>query len=403
MAVGERTQLTQGSQGLMIDDTSARALVARFGTPLYVYSAARMRENYKRLHDALQQADSRIRIAYSLKANPNPALVRIFAEAGAQADAASILELEISCDAGMHERIFTGVYAPKEEIERAASLADAISLDDISRLRHVPKDYRGILCFRVNPGSGSGSHPGIVTGGKTKFGIPRDAILPAYQAAKDAGFRRFGLHMMAGSGERQAELFIERVQTVLDIANEIQEGVGVTFELIDAGGGFGIPYHPDDESLNLSAMANGIADLLAVHPAVPEKLLFEPGRYLIGDAGILLTQVTAMKEHPRRYVGVDAGMHTLLRPALYGAHHEIIPVAADTSAELASATVVGPICETTDVLGEDCMLPELSEGDLLAILDTGAYGAVMGSRYGSRHLPKEVLVDGERNNEITIQ
>ena len=401
MAFGTRTHLRDRNGVLVIGGKRATVLAQRFETPLYVYVASRMRDNLMRLTQHLEAADPRMRVAYSLKANANPAVVRVFAQAGAAADAASIEELHIAKRAGMRKRIFTGVFSPKDEIRQAAKLSSHLSLDDASRLKHLPTTFTGTLCFRVNPGSGSGSHPGVVTGGKTKFGIPRAGIVDAYRQARQAGFSQFGLHMMVGSGERDWKLFVERVRIACDITGEIERKTGITISFIDIGGGLGIPYRKSEKPLDLERMAKGIAAVLRSHRHAPAELLFEPGRYLIGDAGVLLTSVTAVKEKPRRYVGVDAGMHTLIRPALYGAYHEVLAATKLRAKKRIRQTIVGPICETTDVLAEHRQLPELSEGDLVAILDTGAYGAAMSSGYGTRGFPKEILIDGARVKEIT--
>ncbi len=399
--IGNRSQLVSKSGKLWIDGHRAEALAKRFGTPLYVYSARRIKENYQRLTKVLTAADSRMRVAYSLKANAAPAVASLLAKEGASADCASINELLVAKRAGMKERIYTGVFAPRAELRKAATLAGVISLNDISRLKHIQKTYRGILCFRVNPGLGTGSHPGIITSGKTKFGIPKGSIVAAYAAAQAKGIKRFGLHTMMGSGERDWRLFVSRVRIALDIAAKVETSLGISIELIDIGGGLGIPYRPNDRPLDVKKMALGIGKLLKTHPAAPDVLVFEPGRYLVGDAGVLLSRVTAVKTDPKRYVGVDAGMHTLLRPALYDAYHEILAAEKLNVRSHVLSTVVGPICETTDVLGDKRKLPELSEGDLVAILDVGAYGAAMSSGYGSRGLPGQIIVDGRHVKSIT--
>lgn len=400
MAIAHRSHLANRRGKLIIDDVSVSSLVQRFPTPLYVYSARRIRKNYLHLRNTLRQEDRRIVVAYSLKANANPALVQVLADAGAGADCASIAELRIAKRAGMRHRVYTGVYAPQKEIEQACSLAEMISLDDISRLQHVPAGYRGIVAFRVNPGSGSGSHPGIITGGKTKFGIPTKSLLSAYQVAQKKGVTRFGLHMMIGSGELDWRLFVSRVRIAFDIAQKINGALGITIELIDIGGGLGIPYHPTQKPLDVVRMAKGVGALMQGHAAAPDTLLFEPGRAIVGDAGILLATVTAVKTDPMRYVGIDAGMHTLLRPALYGAYHHVLAAEKLNVRHHVRSTIVGPICETTDVIALNRLLPALAEGDVIAILDTGAYGTAMSSRYGNRGSPVEVLVKGRTVKKI---
>ena len=399
--IGNRPHLTYRRNLLSIEGVSADALAKRFGTPLYVYSTSRVQENATRLLRTLQRADKRIGVAYSFKANANPALLPIIRKAGLEADCASVVELAAAARAGFHELVYTGVFASGEEILRAARNADIMVLDDESRLLHVPKSFKGVLSFRVNPGTGNGHHPGVVTGGDTKFGIPRRNIVSAYRAAVATGRKRFGLHMMIGSGVLEWREFIDRTKLALDIAREVQLVTGITMEVVDIGGGLGIPYRPEETPLDVNRMAKGIAGVLKRHGAAPPRLLLEPGRAVVADAGLILSRVTAVKPHPRRFVGVDAGMHTLIRPALYNAYHEVIPVLQNRARGFLRQTIVGPICETTDVLAEKRLLPELREGDLVAILDAGAYGAVMASRYGNRGLPKEVLVDKGRVQRVS--
>ena len=399
--IGYRTHLSNRKGKLYIDGRSAEALARRFGTPLYVYSAARIYDNATRLIKALQTRDQRIRIAYSLKANPNPALLDVINEVHVDADCASIEELRRAKRAGFKKRIFTGVYASKSEIQEASRFCDMLVLDDIDRLRHVPLRFSGILAFRVNPGKGTGLHPGLITGGDTKFGIPTIYIVGAYEAALRRGFRRLGLHAMVGSGALHWRDFVRRAKTVLDVAALIKRRTGVGMEEIDMGGGHSIPYRPSEKPLDIDSMAKGIAKLLCMHTAAPETFSLEPGRYIVGDAAVILARVTAVKTKPRHFVGIDAGMHTLIRPALYDAYHEVLAAEHLNSRSYVSQTIVGPICETADVLAEKRLLPKLKEGDLVAILDTGAYGAVMASRYGTRGLPREVLIDRKTVRDIT--
>lgn len=370
-------------------------LAARFGTPLYLYDAAHIERNCHALRDAFSRHYPATDIFYAVKANGNPHLLRLIAACGLGADCASPLEVTLAERAGLPRArvMYTGNYESREDLA-AAARCGAVNLDDITALEKLPAGFDGILSFRVNPGEGGGSHPGIVTGGPdAKFGIPLEQAPAAYRLATERGFTRFGLHLMAGSNNRDPLFFARMTAILCHTAADIFRPLGTLPEYIDIGGGFGIPYADDETPLDLDATARAIATVLAScsaqHGTVPPRLRIEPGRIIVGDAGYLLASVTAVKEGIHRFVGLDAGMNTLLRPALYGARHRTTVVGKDTVA--GTATLCGRICENTDIFATDIPFPAVAEGDLVLFHDAGAYCAAMAFAYNGRLLPAEVL------------
>jgi diaminopimelate decarboxylase len=251
---------------------------------------------------------------------------------------------------------------------------------------------------------GEGKYKQLVFAGPdAKFGVIEKDAVEAYRKAKNYGFERFGIHMMAGFCVLDPKYFEAITERLMDIAGTISQQVGIDFEFINVGGGFGVPYAPDENDLDVAATAQKIvakfvekSEKYGMRPA----LFIEPGRYIVCDAGIILTRVNSIKNAYKKFVGVDAGMHTLLRPALYGAYHQMYVANKLNQAEREAVNVCGPICENTDILAKNRELPPIKEGDVLAILNAGAYGYAMSSQYNSRPRAAEVLVCGDAHDVI---
>jgi diaminopimelate decarboxylase len=269
--------------------------------------------------------------------------------------------------------------------------------DTLDRLRK--RGYSGRICLRVNPGIGAGHHEKVATGADAKFGVPSDRVPNLLEDAA-ADFEVVGIHAHAGSGISGEDLSAHRelVGRMGELAREI-EPRGIDLEFVDVGGGFGVPYHPDDDPLDLAAVGEATREALG---DVSATLAVEPGRYLVADAGVLLTKVNTVKEVPDgAVVGVGAGMTTLARPAIYDAHHEIRNLSAEGGDESdgdsrpeREVTVAGPVCESGDSFG-DYLLPEPGRGDLFAVGNAGAYGYEMASQYNSRPRPASVVLSGD--------
>ncbi len=390
---------------LYIDGVSSLELAEKFDTPLYVLVENRIRENYRRLYQTLKRYYGKVRIYYSAKANTNLSVLKILESEGSCIDAVSPGEVFLALKAGFTpDRIlFTGTSVRDDELKFLVESEVTINVDSLSQLRrllkiHVPE----ILSVRVNPEIGAGHHEHCITAGRnSKFGIWEDDVVEAYRLAREAGVSRFGIHMHIGSGILSVEPFILAAEKLLSIAHRIRRELDVKFEFIDLGGGLGVPYRPEERPLDLDLYAERLLGLFLKRVSeydLGEPWLFiEPGRYIVCDAGVLLTSVNTIKVTPyRKFVGVDAGFNTLIRPAMYGSYHPIVVANKMDWRPEETYDVAGPICESGDLLARDRGLPRISEGDLLAILNAGAYGFSMSSQYNSRPRCGEVLVKDGR-------
>ncbi|MCX8171324.1 MAG: diaminopimelate decarboxylase [Candidatus Bathyarchaeota archaeon] len=390
---------------LYIDGVSAVELADRFDTPLYVLIENRIRENFRELKGALLKHYDKIRIYYSAKANTSLAVLKILNNEGAYLDAVSPGEVFLALKAGFKpERIlFTGTNVRDDEIKFLVDSGVIINVDSLSQLRrllkiHIPE----VLSVRVNPEIGAGHHEHVITAGRnSKFGIWETDIFEAYKMALSAGVKRFGIHMHIGSGILDIEPFLLAAEKMLKIADQVHKKLNVTFEFMDFGGGIGVPYKPNEKPLNIDEFASKMLTLfkrfIAENRLGEPFFCIEPGRFIVCDAGVLLTRVNTLKITPfKKFIGVDAGFNTLIRPAIYGSYHPIIVANNLNGLEKETYDVAGPLCESGDILARDRRLPEVYEGDLLAILNAGAYGFSMSSQYNSRPRCAEVLVKDSR-------
>jgi len=402
---------------LRCEDVDLARVAQEFGTPLYVYSAGTILDHYQRLDRALSDLDHQI--CYAVKANSNRAILRLLADAGAGFDIVSGGELFRVLAAGgeASKCTFAGVGKSREEIEYALregvysfNVESEAELEYIDRIAGE-KDLRAPVAFRVNPDVDPATHEYISTGkSENKFGIPLSRIPDVYErAAKMRKIDIVGVQMHIGSQITEAAPFAAAIKKVVPLVRQLKAKYGIQFFSI--GGGLGIVYE--------SSFASGKGDwwkaghevdarqqlsiqqyVDAILPTLRElklKILLEPGRLLVGNAGVLLTRVRYIKQTgQKKFAIVDAGMNDLIRPALYHSYHEIIPLVEPKTGTRAKIDVVGPVCESGDFLALDREMPELCEGDLLAIMSAGAYGFVMASNYNSRPLPAEVLVRGDK-------
>jgi len=390
---------------LYIDGVSVLKLTEEFDTPLYVMSERRIRDNFRRLSKALTERNSKVRIYYSAKANTSLSVLKILLSEGACLDAVSPGEVFLAFRAGFSpdKILFTGTSVRNDELKFLAESEVTINVDSLSQLKrllrfHVPS----LLSVRVNPEVGAGHHEHVVTGGKaSKFGIWEGDIAKAYKMAKKAGVKKFGIQMHIGSGNLTVEPYLEAMEKQLQIAGHVKKELDVNFEFIDIGGGIGVPYRPEEKPLNIDEFAERILELFKnktrEYNLGDPWIYLEPGRFIICDAAVLLTVVNTVKVTPfRKFAGVDAGFNTLIRPAMYGSYHPIIVANKLNESEKEPYDIAGPLCESGDLLARERKLPRIEEGDLLAVLNTGAYGFSMSSQYNSRPRCAEVLVKDGR-------
>ena len=381
-------------------------LAQKYGTPLYVYSAATIHERYNTFTRAFDQIDHTI--CYSVKANSNLSLLRLLARKGCGFDVVSGGELErvLAADRKAAKRVvFSGV--GKTRAELTAALRAGILLFNIeseSELWALAECAGRLkttapIAFRVNPDVAANTHPYISTGlHKHKFGVPiGEARSLCAKASVTSYLKVRGVSVHIGSQITDASPFGEAMSRVADLVRELRED-GHAIAYVDAGGGLGISYERSGDSDFPSQVAAYARALAAPLKELDIHLLLEPGRSIVGPAGLLLTSVVYKKaNNGKRFLIVDAAMNDLIRPALYGAYHEIVPViqGRDAAAKIETADIVGPVCETGDFFARDRELPVVEEGGLLAILDAGAYGMVLASNYNTRPKPAEVIVSGK--------
>jgi diaminopimelate decarboxylase len=396
-----RKPLENRNGELYFDGVSSREIAKTFDTPLYVISDKRIRDNYTRLLKELARNYAKIRIYFAAKANSNLAVLKILETENAYLDAVSPGEVFLALKAGFApERIlFTGTSVRNDELEFLVNSGVLINIDSLSQLNRLLKlTVPKLLSFRVNPEIGAGHHAHVITAGDhSKFGLWESDALKAFERAKKAGVERFGIQMHVGSGVLEARPFVQALEKLLDVAKKVHNRFGVDFEFIDMGGGLGVPYRPEDTDLDLSLFADTVLPMFRLRSHIyglgEPIFCVEPGRYLVSDACVLLTTVNTVKVTPhRQFAGVDAGFNTLVRPTMYGSYHHVIVANKLGAPETETYDVVGPICESGDVLAKDRLLPKVEEGDLLAVLNVGAYGFSMSSQYNSRPRAAEVMV-----------
>jgi diaminopimelate decarboxylase len=383
---------------LFCDDVPLAALAETEGTPLYVYSAGVVRARTQAFQDALAGVPHAVH--YALKANSNLSLVRLMQSLGCGADANSIGEVDVALRGGFRpsDVVFTGVGKSRAELARAVGLGlrsiNAESAGEVARIDELARarGARARVALRVNPDVDAGSHPHISTGRRTnKFGVPlEDAAAIAREAATQPGVELVGLHVHIGSQLTTLDPLRQAFARLAELARELRDS-GVRIEHLDVGGGLGISY----DGAAMPSIEEYAALVRSALGATGLTVLVEPGRALVGPAGALVTEVVDVKwQSPDRlFVVLDAGMTELLRPALYGAYHRVTPIVERPGAAV-TCDFVGPLCESSDVVGGGRPEAPPAVGDRFAVLDVGAYGFVMASNYNRRLLPAEVLVDG---------
>ncbi|MCX8175899.1 MAG: diaminopimelate decarboxylase, partial [Candidatus Bathyarchaeota archaeon] len=358
---------------LYIDGVSSLELAEKYGTPLYVLSEKKIRENYRQLYKALSLNSKNFRIYYSAKANTNLSVLKILKDEGAYVDTVSPGEVFLALKAGFtpEKILFTGTSVKDEEINFLVKLNIPINVDSSSQLKRILKiTTPEFLSFRVNPQVKAGHHQHCITAGKnSKFGFWENEVVDGYRMALKAGVKKFGIHMHIGSGILSVTPFILAVKKLLTIAKKVCKKVGIAFDLIDIGGGLGIPYNPEDKKLDLKLFSDkvfGFLDRMVKEYGLGEPVLcIEPGRYIVGDAGVLLTRVNTTKSNPyKKFVGVDAGFNMLIRPVMYNSYHHIVVANKLNHKAKEVYDVVGPLCESGDFLAKNRKLPEIGEGDL---------------------------------------
>jgi diaminopimelate decarboxylase len=388
---------TYKNDQLFAEDVDVSVLAQHLGTPLYVYSARTLRRHFRVLSDAFKGTDNLI--CFAMKALSNLSVLKLFADMGAGFDIVSAGELmrclRAGADAG--KIVFSGVGKTDEEIEAALKarilMINVESRPELHRVSEVARRLaiQAPVSLRVNPDLDPGTHPHISTGHRdSKFGVPLSQVGEYYTEARSLpNLDLAGLSTHIGSQITEVGPFVEAGQKVAKIVRELRED-GIQLKYLDLGGGLGIPYQEEPPPPSEYASA-----ILGPLRGIGLKIIIEPGRVLVGNAGILVTKVLYVKETDvKRFVVVDGAMNDLIRPVLYEAFHEIRPITRRSGSATVTADVVGPVCESGDFFARERDLPQPHRGDLLAVMSAGAYGFVMASNYNSRPRAPEVLVNG---------
>ncbi len=396
----------------------------KWPTPFHVYDAKAMKANAKRLKKAFSW-NKGFREYFAVKATPNPHLMKLLKEFGFGSDCSSMAELVLAEKVGNvgDSIMFTSNDTPAEEFRKAWELGAIINLDDVTHWEcflkaidgadgggedgtdgasggpaPLPVDFSSlVMCCRYNPGPLKGGNAIIGKPEEAKYGMTREQLFDCYAKMKAAGVKRFGLHTMVASNELSADYIIDTAKMLFDLVVDIREKVGVEFEFVNIGGGIGIPYRPDQKAMDLEAVGSGIEkaykETISAGGLPPLKLFMECGRCITGPYGYLVAKVLHIKNTYRLYAGLDACMSNLMRPALYGAYHEIVVPGKENSTDTSVYDVTGSLCENNDKFAIQRLLPVLDIGDYVVICDAGAHGHAMGFQYNGKLRSAELLLE----------
>jgi len=376
-------------------------IIKKYPTPLHIYDEKGIRENARRFYKAFAWAPD-FKNYFAIKALPNPYIIKILKEEGMGADCSSLPELILSQKVGIKGEniMFTSNDTPAQEFKKAKELGAIINFDDITHIKMLEETagIPEIICFRYNPGPLRKSKGNVIIGKpeEAKYGLTKEQLFKAYKIMKKKGVKRFGLHTMVVSNELDVNALVETAQMLFDLAIEIHEKLGIRLEFVNLGGGIGIPYKLEQRAVNLEELSKKIKTLyeniIVKNKLNPLRIVFECGRMVTGPYGYLVTKVIHEKHIYKNYIGVDACMANLMRPALYGAyHHETVLGKEDQSLDNIY-DVTGSLCENNDKFAVDRKLPKIEIGDIVVIHDTGAHGYAMGFNYNGKLRSAELLL-----------
>ncbi|MBN1768405.1 MAG: diaminopimelate decarboxylase [Prolixibacteraceae bacterium] len=380
-------------------------IVQTYPTPFHIYDEKGIKE-YAEYFTGSFSWNSGFKEYFAVKALPNPYIMKILHEKGFGADCSSLAELVLAEKVGMSgdEIMFTSNDTPAEEYQKAIELGAIINLDDISHIDYIEK-HVGIpelVCFRYNPGALKGGNAIIGNPEESKYGFTREQLFEGYKKLKEKGVKRFGIHTMVASNELDADYFVETADIIFDTIVDIHKELGIKFEFANLGGGIGIPYKREHKPVDMQRVSAGIKDLyekyIAANGLAPMKIFFESGRAITGPFGYLVARVLHFKETYKKYVGLDASMHNLMRPAMYKAYHHISVPGKEEQPHNMLYDVTGSLCENNDKFAINRLLPEIEVDDLVVIHDTGAHGHSMGFNYNGKLRSAELLL--RENGEV---
>ena len=395
---------------LPFDKAKLEEIAKTWPTPFHIYDAKAIRANAKRLKKAFAW-NKGFREYFAVKAAPNPHLMTLLKEFDFGSDCSSMAELVLAEKVGnVGESImFTANDTPAEEFRKAWELGAIVNFDDISHIpffadavpefreRIASEADRRVFCCRYNPGPLKGGNAIIGKPEEAKYGMTREQLFEAYRQMKEMGVKRFGLHTMVASNELDPDYIVDTAKLLFELVADLTQQLGITFEFVNIGGGIGIPYRPDQKAMDLERVSDGIRaayrDIVDGRDLKPLKLYMECGRCITGPYGYLVARVLHIKNTYRMYAGLDACMSNLMRPALYGAYHEIVVPGKEASGDTSVYDVTGSLCENNDKFAIQRVLPVLAPGDLVVICDAGAHGHAMGFQYNGKLRSAELLLE----------
>lgn len=393
--------MTTGPIKFPLTKDQTNTLILKYPTPFHLYDEKAIVENAKKFFAAFSWVPN-FQNYFAVKALPNPFILKILKGLGMGCDCSSLPELLLAEKVGIvgENIMFTSNDTPPEEFVKAKALGGIINLDDLSHIDFLEKTLGNLpelLSFRYNPGSLKQSGVNAIIGKpeEAKYGMTREQILKGYQILKEKGVKRFGLHTMVASNDLNPQDFVDTAKLLFDLVVETYQKVGIKIEFINMGGGIGVPYRPDQVSVDFDLVSHGIKEqyekIIKKNGLDPLRIVFECGRMITGPYGWLVTTVRHLKHIYKDYVGVDACMANLMRPGIYGAYHHITVLGKENSPCDHKYDVTGSLCENNDKFAIDRMLPEIERGDILVIHTTGAHGYAMGFQYNGKLRSAEIL------------
>lgn len=384
---------------LPLESKELLELIKDIPTPFHLYDEKAIVENAKKLNEAFSWAPSFINY-FAVKACPNPSIIKLLKDQGFGADCSSLPELILSERVGISAGniMFTSNDTPDEEFIKAYDMGAIINLDDIIHLDVLMRLFSRLpetLCFRYNPGAEREGNVIIGNPVEAKYGLTREQLFKAYEIAKNGGVKHFGLHTMVASNELDPDYIVLTAKMIFDLAVELKDRLGISIEFVDFGGGVGIPYRQTDEAIDFAYLGTEIKKLYDKAGFKNLRLSFELGRAITGPFGYLVSKVRHVSRKYKDYVGLDACMADLMRPALYGAYHHITVPGKENEELSHTYDVTGSLCENNDKFAIDRKLPLIEKGDYLVIHDSGAHGHSMGFNYNGKLRHAEYLLKAD--------
>ena len=391
-----------------LSEAQLREVIKQFPTPFHIYDEAAIRQNVRNLIAAFAWAPA-FKEYFAVKATPNPTLLKVLREEGVGADCSSLAELILAERSGIvgEEIMFSSNDTPAEDFKKARQLGAIINLDDISHIDFLEKQagIPEVISFRYNPGPLMASGNTIIGFPEdAKYGLTREQIHSAYRIMRDKGVKRFGIHTMVISNELNSDSFVGTANMMFDLIIELSKELGISFEFVNLGGGIGIPYKPEQQPVDLDRVGQGIKQAyeakIVANGLQPLRIAMECGRMITGPYGYLVSTVLHKKAIYKNYVGLDACMANLMRPALYGSYHHITVVGKEHLPCDHVYDVTGSLCENNDKFAIDRALPAIDIGDILVIHDAGAHGFAMGFNYNGKLRSAELLLKPDGKVEL---